>query len=629
METYLIKASAILALFLLTYQLLLRNETFFKLNRYFLLTGIGAALLLPLVTIPEEIVIPVELVRAQDTTSAGPANPGTTPAWDVLLWAVYFVGAFFFTGMVGKQLWSLLELMRNPDGKKEDGVTLVPTDRIQAPFSFFRYVFYNPKVHDKAELQQVLEHEKAHARQLHSLDVLLGRATAILLWINPLAWWYQKSIQQNLEYLADAQAVRKLQSVKEYQYTLLKVSGNAPTPALVNSFNSSLIKKRIVMLQQNQSKTIHLVKYLLILPVLAAFLMAFNREPVYIPQAGSASELILPGEKTIEVTIDKATTDEELVDLKKKLAEDGIDFSYTTVRNEAGEIIDLSFSINGKSENGNPFSGSYNSDSEEPIKPVLIYINSKGGVFFGEASTYREFKTGKEVHFSTGSGDRMIWVQRSGEEHGELVGTRNTKGKSVFIVNGEEVSQEDGEKAYLRQLEKREKMILLEAGEDTQTIEVLEKDGKKIVIVDGKEVSREDYGKEGKAEKIFVKMLETDEDPDVEVEIKEIRVTEDGEERIIEITPEGDEKAKYKVITIEADENVDIPNEDAKFVFYGGSEGEQPLIFIDGKKASQKKMDKLDPDQIESINVWKGEKAVEKYGKKAQDGVVEITTKKQ
>ena len=140
METYLIKASAILALFLLTYQLL-RNETFFKLNRYFLLTGIGAALLLPLVTIPEEIIIPVELVRAQDTTIAGPANPGTTLAWDVLLWAVYLVVAFFFTGMVGKQLWSLLELMRNPDGKKEDGVTLVPTDRIQAPFSFFRYVF--------------------------------------------------------------------------------------------------------------------------------------------------------------------------------------------------------------------------------------------------------------------------------------------------------------------------------------------------------------------------------------------------------------------------------------------------------------------------------------------------------
>jgi len=40
-------------------------------------------------------------------------------------------------------------------------------------------------------------------------------------------------------------------------------------------------------------------------------------------------------------------------------------------------------------------------------------------------------------------------------------------------------------------------------------------------------------------------------------------------------------------------------------------------------------MDKLDPNQIQSMNVWKGPKAVEKYGKKAQDGVIEITTKNQ
>ena len=206
MEAYLIKASAILGIFLLTYQLLLRKETFFRLNRFFLLTGIGAALLLPLVAIPEEVIIPVELIQAQSSPVTVPARPEAAPLWTVLLWAGYLLGTLFFTGMVGRQLWSLLGLIRNPNTKQKDGVTLVPTNRIQSPFSFFRYIFYNPEVHDTAELQQVLEHEKVHARQLHSLDVLLGRVTAILLWINPLAWWYQKSIQQNLEYLADAQA---------------------------------------------------------------------------------------------------------------------------------------------------------------------------------------------------------------------------------------------------------------------------------------------------------------------------------------------------------------------------------------------------------------------------------------
>ena len=122
-------------------------------------------------------------------------------------------------------------------------------------------------------------------------------------------------------------------------------------------------------------------------------------------------------------------------------------------------------------------------------------------------------------------------------------------------------------------------------------------------------------------------MLETDEDPDVEVEIKEIRVSEDGVDRIIEVVPQGDDKARYKAITIDLDKAGDFSHGNSKVIFL--DEGKDPLIYIDGKKASKKKMNALDPDQIESINVRKGDKAVEEYGKKAADGVIEITTKKQ
>jgi hypothetical protein len=117
----------------------------------------------------------------------------------------------------------------------------------------------------------------------------------------------------------------------------------------------------------------------------------------------------------------------------------------------------------------------------------------------------------------------------------------------------------------------------------------------------------------------------------VEVEIKEIRVTEDGVDRIIEVVPQGDEKTRYKAITIDLDKSGDFPHipHSGKSKVFFLDEGKDPMIFIDGKKANKKKMDKLNPDQIESINVWKGDKAVEKYGKKAEDGVIEITTKKQ
>jgi TonB-dependent SusC/RagA subfamily outer membrane receptor len=55
---------------------------------------------------------------------------------------------------------------------------------------------------------------------------------------------------------------------------------------------------------------------------------------------------------------------------------------------------------------------------------------------------------------------------------------------------------------------------------------------------------------------------------------------------------------------------------------------EKPLIVIDGVITSDLDMNKINPSNIASMNVMKGEKAKEKYGEKGANGVVEITTKK-
>ena len=52
-----------------------------------------------------------------------------------------------------------------------------------------------------------------------------------------------------------------------------------------------------------------------------------------------------------------------------------------------------------------------------------------------------------------------------------------------------------------------------------------------------------------------------------------------------------------------------------------------PLIIIDGKESSVS-IQELDPEQIESIDIWKGEAATSLYGEKGKNGVILITTKK-
>ncbi len=51
-----------------------------------------------------------------------------------------------------------------------------------------------------------------------------------------------------------------------------------------------------------------------------------------------------------------------------------------------------------------------------------------------------------------------------------------------------------------------------------------------------------------------------------------------------------------------------------------------PLIVIDGVESSRDRLEEIIPDDIESINVLKGEKAMQKY--EAPNGVIEITLKK-
>ena len=56
------------------------------------------------------------------------------------------------------------------------------------------------------------------------------------------------------------------------------------------------------------------------------------------------------------------------------------------------------------------------------------------------------------------------------------------------------------------------------------------------------------------------------------------------------------------------------------------NEGEKPDVYIDGKKYDSSIVDLLDSDKISSVDVVKGEKALEKYN--ATNGVILITSKK-
>ncbi len=281
---YLLKAAAITGIFYSCYQLFLKKDTFFKANRHFLLAGLLSAVLLPFLVFTKVTYIERPLVEASNAVipstnlqiASVPIEVDPQIDWFVILTIVYLIGCLVILSRFFLQLLALRKLTKNKNAVKNGQFKVVTVDDEIAPFSFFNTIVYNPNLYSKEELDVIIEHEQVHCRQLHSLDMILSEVFLAFQWFNPLIWLYKRSIQQNLEFIADKEALESLNASKIYQQTLLKVSLGNYCTAVVNNFFNSLIKKRIIMINQQNSRKRNLFKMVFILPLLAIFLYSFN-----------------------------------------------------------------------------------------------------------------------------------------------------------------------------------------------------------------------------------------------------------------------------------------------------------------------------------------------------------------
>jgi len=90
------------------------------------------------------------------------------------------------------------------------------------------------------------------------------------------------------------------------------------------------------------------------------------------------------------------------------------------------------------------------------------------------------------------------------------------------------------------------------------------------------------------------------------------------------------EKAKDGIILIRTKGTARNDAPKNKAIKFKGKTKNPPLCVIDGVVVPEKKSlnDIIAPEEIESMTVLKDKSAIEKYGRKAKYGVIEITTKK-
>ena len=92
----------------------------------------------------------------------------------------------------------------------------------------------------------------------------------------PGIWLMKKAVRENIEFITDRKILNKGFDTKTYQYSLVNVSFNNTTPGIVNHFNISTIKKRIIMMNAKRSSRVKLTRYAFVVPTVIALLLVFT-----------------------------------------------------------------------------------------------------------------------------------------------------------------------------------------------------------------------------------------------------------------------------------------------------------------------------------------------------------------
>ena len=413
---YFAKVNGLIILFYLMYVVFLQKETFFTSNRWYFLTGLLLSLILPLITFTKTIWIePTPIPEYYEEAIPITYNTIETPTqapldWSLILMSTYFVISILIIMKIGMELVSFFRRIQKQNKQKESNYTLVDSNSAENPFSFFSYIVINKDMFTEEELQHILTHESIHVKQKHSFDVLIGKVFCAIFWVNPIIWLYRKAMLQNLEFIADNETFQQIENKYEYQKTLLKVVTHQHDLSITNQFYQSLIKKRIVMLHTNQSHKRNAWKYATILPLLVGFMLLFQIETVAQvkenPQKAHAVKV-----EAIGFSWDKNATDEELKSDAEQLKSQGIDYKFSKIkRNKNGEIIAIKIEFN----DGKGNKGVKEIKGDEPIEPIY-FSAEEGKIGFTAEPDYSDYVVDEKLSKQFGTEIKVKMVKVTDE----------------------------------------------------------------------------------------------------------------------------------------------------------------------------------------------------------------------
>lgn len=604
---FIVKVNMLLSIVYLFYIAVLRKETFVKSNRQYFLIGIISSFLLPLITVTKTVYVEQQTVDLSNLTGfieneeliTEPISFWSQFTVEKQLFTVYLVITAVFLAWFITKSYRLCAHIRKLN-RSSLGNNVLVDDKTNEAYSFWKWVVLPRNYEAIDRLDVVLEHEYIHVKQKHSIDILLIELVKTIFWFNPLLILLQKAINLNLEYIVD-QEVSKRVDIYDYQMTLVQFEYNKIQPmTMVNSFSTSDLKKRVLMLNTQKSTIMKKLKFVMITPVVAGFFFFFQFSV-------KAKVLEKSSIDILESTFEESKNEELLksYDIEEKRYN-----ATKSVNNTEGQLQSKQEEKNGTIEEVETIKL-----KADQVKDEAERIRRDLEVRHTELS---EMKKGRIAE------NKKIIEERKREEINERQAKENEKLSTLV-------------EERRAQIEQRKKEV---SAEIKARNERLEKDSAKR-RAENEDRLKNVKGKKGKLQEqeldntIFFhegKTYTKDEFYALNLNPTDIKA--------ISFYKKEDATAKFgtpsdkKVLEVSTNKSLSEMKKDgelSKFTVVASKQSKsdfEGIILVDGVKTNKEEMNEINSDRIESVSVLKGEKAIGKYGDLGAKGVIEIVLKK-
>ncbi len=268
---YLLEANLYLVAFYALYYNIFRRETYYQLNRIYLLACTVLAFVIPVIQVGILNPPDNQLEDVEVTFTLKNDNNHSWPLVNYILLGYGLIVSLLLVNLCIK-IYKLISLSRTNEAEVHGTYKLVELSEENNAFSFFNYLFISTSL---MRSSTIIKHELIHIKQKHSWDIIYFEILKAFNWFNPVIWLMQNSMKEVHEFIADNQSVNAETDPSGYTDFLVGNAYGINQNTLTNTFfNKNLLKKRIMMLHQKRSGNAARLKYLLIAPLIFGMLCA-------------------------------------------------------------------------------------------------------------------------------------------------------------------------------------------------------------------------------------------------------------------------------------------------------------------------------------------------------------------